>query len=45
MEQEYYQEVVIGLMPSSDNPLDFHLEMHLVLVIILIYLCAGGKIK
>ena len=34
-------DVVGGLMLSSDNPLDFHSEMYLVLAIILTYLCNG----
>ena len=34
-----------GLMLSSDNPLDFHSEMYLVLAIILKYLCTGWNIK
>ena len=38
-------DVVGGLMLSSDNPLDFHSEMYLVLAIILTYLCNGWNIK
>ena len=34
-----------GLMLSSDNPLDFHSEMYLVVELILTYLCNGWNIK
>ena len=39
------QDLVGSLILSSDNLIDFHSEMYLVLVTILIYLCTNWNIK